>query len=685
MLEISAFLIVLYIAGIGCKKVGVSPVIGEMLVGVFFGPNSPIGLKDFLPFADFFILAGDFGVTLMIFESGMHLNFDMIKKVGGKAFVVAILGTFLPIAFGIAVMIAFGFEIWPTGLSVGVALAPTSVGMALKMLGEKKQLDAEFGQLIVTAAFIDDIFSLVALTMLLQIGTAQQSGDSLSPWSILEPLVYSILFCSGGALMAYPMDRSGPQSFVKKYLLCWVGIFPRFIPYLIETITDILHDGPMAWLKSRKEPDMLAVTSPTKSVSFDRTPPVGRPSLDKVPEQPAANSGEVALAERSQADIDAFYTAGRHRENSPSIEDCKLAATSDVRHAIAAGKYAKGMAMKDPGRSSFHHVNKQKQLMKRRHSTHFTDHYGEGRHQHQDIKKFYVEDRVLLTLMFCLLLAYGYVSAGIGSHLLGAFIAGVSFCWMEDHAGLILWHSQMKRIEQWLIRLFFGATVAFSIPIDKMLSFQSFWRGFLLGIGPCIGTKIGAGVFTGADRWVVGFAMVGRGEFAYLVAQTAQDLLLNPAPSEFDPYGLVEQPGGYWCYQDDCVGDGSSSGGRMLSGGGDAVEEIEWCKFSDESAMSDADGHAIAGLKYWQVGEACDSHADECSCELMLSAEAYSIAVWALVMASVLAPIGFGIVLNKRLISERANPAADLDDLAVGGSDNIEMTLSDTSVDQKTI
>ena len=55
----------------------------------------------------------------------------------------------------------------------------------------------------------------------------------------------------------------------------------------------------------------------------------------------------------------------------------------------------------------------------------------------------------------------------VGSHLLGAFLGGLSFCWMKHHAALNLWHSQVKRIAYWLIRLFFGATVAFSIPITK--------------------------------------------------------------------------------------------------------------------------------------------------------------------------------------------------------------------------
>ena len=70
------------------------------------------------------------------------------------------------------------------------------------------------------------------------------------------------------------------------------------------------------------------------------------------------------------------------------------------------------------------------------------------------------EDRFILTMMFALLIGYGCIANEIGSHLLGAFIAGMSFCWMQP--ALMLWHSQVKRIANWLIRLFFGATVAFS-------------------------------------------------------------------------------------------------------------------------------------------------------------------------------------------------------------------------------
>ena len=51
------------------------------------------------------------------------------------------------------------------------------------------------------------------------------------------------------------------------------------------------------------------------------------------------------------------------------------------------------------------------------------------------------------------------------------------------------------------------------------------------------------------SSWRVFPVQVGRGEFAYLVAQTAQEKLLNPALDSFtaDTDGLRLMSGGYYC------------------------------------------------------------------------------------------------------------------------------------------
>lgn len=72
-----------------------------------------------------------------------------------------------------------------------------------------------------------------------------------------------------------------------------------------------------------------------------------------------------------------------------------------------------------------------------------------------------------------------------------------------------------------MIRVFFACTVAFSIPVSQLLSLDAFLKGSLMGIGPCILTKVLCAPFMGDAKFVIGWAMVGRAEFAYLIAQMA--------------------------------------------------------------------------------------------------------------------------------------------------------------------
>merc|ERR1719230_2296374 len=75
-----------------------------------------------------FSFIGHMGVALMIFESGMHFDFDKGRKYGGQACIIAVFGTFCPLIMGtVFVVLLCGKDIFPEGVSAGTALAPTSV------------------------------------------------------------------------------------------------------------------------------------------------------------------------------------------------------------------------------------------------------------------------------------------------------------------------------------------------------------------------------------------------------------------------------------------------------------------------------------------------------------------------------------------------------------------------------
>mmetsp|Transcript_17971 Transcript_17971/g.33738 ORF Transcript_17971/g.33738 Transcript_17971/m.33738 type:complete len:632 (+) Transcript_17971:96-1991(+) len=303
---------------------------------------------------DVFTLIGHAGVALMIFESGMHFDFEKAKVVGPKACVVAVVGTILPLISGAILTIIYGKGFFPQGISAGTALAPTSVGIALRLLGEAGVLQENFGQAIITAAFVDDILSLVLFNVLFSLG-----GEFDVMTTVVNPII-------GIAVMLLAM-----------YLA--MHFWPKFIN---------------EWL------------------------------LPKVPVK----------------------------------EGAKVPQT----------------------------------------------------------------DEVLFLLMIFLLIGYGTITHFLGTHLWGCFIAGMSFaCLTPAHHAHHVWVKQTKRVTSWMIRIFFAATVAFSIPISQLLSVEAIWKGAIMGIGPCILTKVCCAPFMGEAKWVIGWAMVGRAEFAYLIAQMA--------------------------------------------------------------------------------------------------------------------------------------------------------------------
>ena len=161
------------------------------------------------------------------------------------------------------------------------------------------------------------------------------------------------------------------------------------------------------------------------------------------------------------------------------------------------------------------------------------------------------EDRFILTMMFALLIGYGCIANEIGSHLLGAFIAGMSFCWMQP--ALMLWHSQVKRIANWLIRLFFGATVAFSIPIAIMMDLDALWKvsaplqenGLFFEFSLCLSRACLGKTFV----FISNFALCHkRTERRWAIALALVECVLGLAPHEGPrgaPRGRPRKLGGY--------------------------------------------------------------------------------------------------------------------------------------------
>jgi len=105
-------------------------------------------------------------------------------------------------------------------------------------------------------------------------------------------------------------------------------------------------------------------------------------------------------------------------------------------------------------------------------------------------------------------------------------MGGLGFA--QEKEILPIYRRQLKRILAWSVQIFFASTVAFSIPIKSMFTAMSFGEGILLGFF-AITSKVLGGIWAKPSnlRWVAGFGLVARGEFAYLVARDFSLLILN--------------------------------------------------------------------------------------------------------------------------------------------------------------
>mmetsp|Transcript_519 Transcript_519/g.1590 ORF Transcript_519/g.1590 Transcript_519/m.1590 type:complete len:416 (-) Transcript_519:343-1590(-) len=131
------------------------------------------------------------------------------------------------------------------------------------------------------------------------------------------------------------------------------------------------------------------------------------------------------------------------------------------------------------------------------------------------------------------LLAIGLMNAtfyGKSSFLLGAFLAGLCFCTVGKIQAL--WHSQVKRIETWMLRIFFSCSVAFKVPVKDLWTLEVV--GFAALLLVALLGKVVTGVFGPSPPQVlfpkptvfftIGCAMSAWGEFAFVVANTSLDL-----------------------------------------------------------------------------------------------------------------------------------------------------------------
>jgi monovalent cation:H+ antiporter-2, CPA2 family len=146
-------------------------IVGYIGAGMIIGPHTP-------PFSlilnlDILNLFAEIGIVLLLFVVGMEFPIEKLRKVGRKAFIIALseaLGTF-SIGF-IAGQYALSFSFYDS-LFLALAVSVTSTVIVMRVLEELGMIKEESSVLILSVAIIEDI---IVISMLAILQSASSTG-----------------------------------------------------------------------------------------------------------------------------------------------------------------------------------------------------------------------------------------------------------------------------------------------------------------------------------------------------------------------------------------------------------------------------------------------------------------------------------------------------------------------------
>jgi Kef-type K+ transport system membrane component KefB len=216
-LLLSIFLFLLKATQFVSSRFGIPKVTGEILLGIILGPTV-IGLltldgssvsilstlihvstSEILVSTEIILFIAEIAVLLLLFEVGLEMDINSLKRSGKSAFLTALGGVILPFFGGFILIFALvegnnsiilpNVPVVDVALFFAATLTATSIGISISIFIELDKLHAPAARTMIGAAVIDDILAILLLTITL---TYIEEEAAFSLAAILDVVVIFI-------------------------------------------------------------------------------------------------------------------------------------------------------------------------------------------------------------------------------------------------------------------------------------------------------------------------------------------------------------------------------------------------------------------------------------------------------------------------------------------------------------
>jgi Kef-type K+ transport system membrane component KefB len=191
LLDIALILVATKLAGIVSRKFKMPEVLGALIAGIILGPV----VLNAVQYDNNIQLLSNLGVIILLFLAGLETNVEEFKKAGKSAFMIALFGVLFTLILGTLGAFLF-YRNLLENMFIGTIFTATSVSIAAQTLTELGKLDSRAGTNILGAAVIDDILSLLLISVLL--ATCFNIKSTGKSYSLFITLAGIALFCLVG-------------------------------------------------------------------------------------------------------------------------------------------------------------------------------------------------------------------------------------------------------------------------------------------------------------------------------------------------------------------------------------------------------------------------------------------------------------------------------------------------------
>ncbi|MEP6513012.1 MAG: cation:proton antiporter [Parafilimonas sp.] len=216
LIIVSTILIAARIFGEICRRYKQPVVIGEILAGIILGPSLLGSLFPNL-FNEIFISQpkaygafdglANIGIILFMFIAGFEVDLKQIRKQGKQAASISLMGIMFPFAIGFLSVWFFYDRIFSApsenlvipAMFFGTALSITALSVIAKILMDLNILKSKIGNLVLTAAMVDDFLGWILFSIIIQLMDPSKNDGSF--WSVAMVLLFVIFMVTIGRLL----------------------------------------------------------------------------------------------------------------------------------------------------------------------------------------------------------------------------------------------------------------------------------------------------------------------------------------------------------------------------------------------------------------------------------------------------------------------------------------------------